>query len=129
MHNPHDEAHGSDSTGPWNTSTNPSSENSSIDRLHALGKPDGYGHDGSIPEEYGMPNGNGYPMRNGNGYGGPQMTGQAAQSQPTRQPIKLSGGEGYSPAPVSLPSTARKSADKDEKKKGFFKKRFGKNKD
>ena len=51
---------GSDSTGPWANSTDPSSENSSLDRVTAMTKPQTPGMDG-----YGQ-----YPS---NGYNGPIM--------------------------------------------------------
>lgn len=51
---------GSDSTGPWASGTDPSSENSSIDKVHAMNKPSTPGMDG-------------YNQYGGNGYHGPIM--------------------------------------------------------
>ncbi|KAJ9624961.1 hypothetical protein H2203_004912 [Taxawa tesnikishii (nom. ined.)] len=94
---------GSDSTGPWANSTDPtSSENSSIDKMHANGKRvspqpvDNYGYDGyngnTIREEYGQDNEAGV-------YGGPSgyngvsaVPSHAAPAPAARAPIKLGGG-------------------------------------
>ncbi|KAF2858796.1 hypothetical protein K470DRAFT_259506 [Piedraia hortae CBS 480.64] len=95
---------GSDSTGtgPWTNSTEPSSENSSIEN-NANGKY--LGHNGQ----------NGYgrqPTIDEDGYG--------ALPQPARRPIAL-GNSG--PPPGQLPSAARPEP---EKKKGWLKRRFSK---
>ena len=77
------DASGSDTTGPWNNSTDPSSENSSLDRAHGIMKPaqtpepmNGYGPDNfgndAIMEEGGADEyGNSRNMRRAqnNGYG------------------------------------------------------------
>ena len=134
----------SDSTGPWNNSTDPSSENSSIDRAHAAvkaqppqgtdgyGYNDGFGNGVPIMEEYDSGS-DGYGMsrranNNNNNMGAPPVPGHAQQQSqpqapPARAPIQLGGGGGV---PASLPSMARKPSVKEEKKKGFFKKRFSK---
>ena len=122
-HASHDTVHtnGSDSTGPWANSTDPSSENSSIDQatgaMKSNGQSNGYG-----------PSGNGYPNQVGgpimeeggsygpqNGYGGPVQ-----QPPAVRRPIPLGNTAG---TPASLPSTARPEP---EKKKGWLKRRFSK---
>lgn len=135
----------SDSTGPWASSTLPSSGNSSPDRFPDRKPPrnaqgmDGYGHDGMggapIPEEYASDDSMGYPKpsrRAPNGYGaGPQqnMNGPAPAVQPPpRQTIQLGGGGDSTPTYTSqpggaLPSTAR---PEEEKKKSWIKRRFSK---
>lgn len=128
---------GSDGTGPWANSTDPSSENSSIDRVNGAPKPaDPYGYDiyngPPIMEEYASDSDGGYGMswgNNRNGYpgGNPAVPAQS-QAQPVRAPIKL-GGEGnsnFASQGGSLPPTTRPPPAKEEKKKGFFKKRFSK---
>ncbi|EMC94936.1 hypothetical protein BAUCODRAFT_73114 [Baudoinia panamericana UAMH 10762] len=112
---------GSDSTGPWASNTDPSSENSSIDRnMVGAGKPgdqqwpqqngyvsNGYGSNPPIMEE------------GGSAYGGPVQ----APNGP-RRPIPL-GNSGDAPIspPGKLPSVARAEP---EKKKGWLKRRFSK---
>lgn len=117
---------GSDSTGPWANSTDPSSENSSIDRIAPPAKPYGengypnnaygqngfgpgqHGFQGAIPEEGGS-----YPMRGG----APPV------QAPERRPIPL-GNSGDAPMPGgSLPSTKRPEA---EKRKSWLSRRFSK---
>lgn len=137
----YDAAINSDSTGQWNNSTDPSSENSSIDRAHAaaLGvKPqspplpvDGYVYNDAngapIMEEYDSgSDGYGMSRRQNNGPAIPNH----APAPAVRAPIQL-GGSASSAAVASqggsLPSMARKGPEaKEEKKKGFFKKRFSK---
>ena len=126
--------HGSDSTGPWANSTDPSSENSSIDRNIAMQNQNGYGYNGTIMEDHAY---NDYPQ---DGYGGsPQMPPQARYSnggpvqQPpaARRPIPLgnSGSGSYQGEPHqggSLPS-ASKSRPETEKRKSWLKRRFSKN--
>lgn len=126
------QTYGSDSTGPWTNNTDPSSENSSLDRINATSKPQ---QDGM----YGAPNGHGgyprpipedgmYAPQQQHGYGG---GGPVQPPGGQRKPIPLggSGGDsGYSAAGAapprgSLPSTARAEP---EKKKGWLKKRFSK---
>lgn len=114
-------SNGSDSTGPWASGTEPSSENSSVDRNFVGGKqPESYGHNGyggpnnsygspAIPEEQGAQNGYGQN-------GGPV--------QAPRKPIALGNSSGAVPG-GTLPSTAR-AAPEDKKKGGFFKRRFSK---
>lgn len=129
---------GSDSTGPWTNSTDPSSENSSIDRANNGGKSsDPYGHDiyngPPIMEEYASDSDGGYGMswgNNKNGYpGGSPAVPAHSQAPPVRAPIKLSGSQGatnFTSQGGSLPPTTRPAPVKEEKKKGFFKKRFSK---
>ena len=125
---------GSDSTGPWANSTDPSSENSSIDRNMAMNKPqtpmDGYGYNGPIMEEQGY---DGYPQ---DGYGAPpQMPPQARysggpvqQPQGERRPIPLgntTNGESYQGG--ALPSNKSAGAGaKQDKRKSWLKRRFSK---
>jgi len=105
--------HGSDSTGPWANSTDPSSENSSIDKAPvANGYHPGHGangfHDG-IPED-----------------GAYQMYGGAPPVQPpygARRPIALGNSDGGMPPPASLPSTKRPEP---EKRKSWLKRAFSK---
>lgn len=113
---------GSDSTGPWANSTDPSSENSSIDKNMGANGSNGHAHGAN---GYGNPpiqeEGSGsYPSQNG--YlpnGGPV---QAPNAQ--RRPIPLGDSAGASSAPRgSLPSTVRAEP---EKKKGWLKRRFSK---
>ncbi|GAB7346630.1 hypothetical protein MBLNU459_g1767t1 [Dothideomycetes sp. NU459] len=139
----------SDSTGPWANSTDPSSENSSIDKAHAAAvaaaaKPahvshhmDNYAYDGyngaPIMEEYASDSDGAYgssvprTLRNGHNGGAPAIPSHS-QAPPVRAPIKLGGGDAsmLSSQGGSLPSTARVAPAKEEKKKGFFKKRFSK---
>jgi len=120
---------GSDSTGPWASGTDPSSENSSIDRNMAGGNGNGkqpaesYGYNG-----YNNGYSNGYSNGYGNGYGSPPIAeeqgagghgGPVQAPPPARQPISL----GSSAPGGSLPSAARAEP---EKKKGWLKKRFSK---
>jgi len=125
----------SDSTGPWGNSTDPSSENSSLDRANGVPKQsDPYGYDiyngPPIMEEYASDSDGGYGMSHGHRNGAPGGNPAApAQSQapPVRAPIKLSGADGaFASQGGSLPPTTRPIASKEEKKKGFFKKRFSK---
>ncbi|RMZ09496.1 hypothetical protein D0860_04218 [Hortaea werneckii] len=115
---------GSDSTGPWASGTDPSSENSSIDRNMAGGNGNGkqpaesYGYNG-----YNNGYSNGYSNGYGNGYASPPIAeehgGPVQAPPPARQPISL----GSSAPGGSLPSAARAEP---EKKKGWLKKRFSK---
>ncbi|EGP87560.1 unnamed protein product [Zymoseptoria tritici ST99CH_1A5] len=115
---------GSDSTGQWANSTDPSSENSSIDRAAAAARP--YNENG-----YPQP---GYPQNNGygpNGFQGsipedgayPMRGGPAPNQAPQRRPIAL-GNSGDAPPPSSLPSSKRPAEP--EKKKGWLSRRFSK---
>ncbi|KAF2164520.1 hypothetical protein M409DRAFT_25397 [Zasmidium cellare ATCC 36951] len=117
---------GSDSTGPWANSTDPSSENSSVERgpsaqkPHGEYPPNGYGHNGyqngygpggfqgPIPEEGGS-----YPM----GGGAPPVQPPNA----ARRPIPL--GNTTSDTVPELPSTKRPEP---EKRKSWLKRRFSK---
>jgi hypothetical protein len=112
---------GSDSTGQWANSTDPSSENSSIDKAArsygenaypqpGYGQNNGYapnGYQGPIPED------GAYPMR-----GGPAPTQQA----PQRRPIAL-GNSGDAPPQFNLPSNKRPEP---EKRKSWLSRRFSK---
>ena len=79
----------SDSTGAWANSTDPSSENSSIDRNLAMnnGKPqtpmDGYGYNPPIMEEGGYDSQ--YPQ---DGYGGPPQAPQHARFPGSGGPVQ-----------------------------------------
>ncbi|KAG9538529.1 hypothetical protein KCU79_g20107, partial [Aureobasidium melanogenum] len=125
----------SDSTGPWGNSTDPSSENSSLDRANGVPKQtDPYGYDinngAPIMEEYASDSDGGYGMsygrRNGAQGGNPEAAGRS-QAPPVRAPIKLGGADGpLASQGGSLPPATRPVAAKEEKKKGFFKKRFSK---
>ena len=128
-HGPHQSqdtmhTHGSDSTGPWASGTDPSSENSSIDKNIANGKqPESYGQNGYGPpimEEQGAHayGSNGYGA-NGSPNGGP------VQSPPgPRKPIALGNSGGATPG-GSLPTPSRPDP-KNEEKKGWLKRRFSK---
>lgn len=123
----------SDGTGPWANSTDPSSENSSLDRANGVPKQtDAYGHDiyngPPIMEEYASDSDGGYGMSYGHRNGAPGGNPAArSQAPPVRAPIKLSGGDSaLASQGGSLPPTTRPVAAKEEKKKGFFKKRFSK---
>jgi len=129
-HQSHDTV-GSDSTGPWQNGTDPSSENSSLDRINATTKPqqdgmhggqNGYGgYPRAIPED------GQYAPQQQQGYGG----GPVQPPGGARKPIPL-GGNGDShlsaaaaaPPRGSLPSTSRA---KPEQKKSWLKRRFSKN--
>ena len=106
---------GSDSTGPWNSNTDPSSENSSIDRniygQQQQGNGYGYGYSPPIMEEGGA----------GSAYGGGPVQ---APNGGARRPIPL-GNSGDPPVlpPGKLPSTSRAAP---EKKKGWLKRTFSK---
>ena len=108
---------GSDSTGPWASNTDPSSENSSIDKNLAGGHPqNGYPH-----ASYGS------PVIHEEQGAGPAYSGgpvQAPYGAP-RRPIPLgnSGETPLPPPPGKLPSAARPEP---EKKKGWLKRRFSK---
>lgn len=124
------ESSGSNSTEPWGNSTDPSSENSSIDRVHAIKQPDtgdayggNYGRGSpmhaAIQEENGMDNRyqsqGGYnrppmhsqsPMRHlQNGNGGPPSAYRQTPPPPTqtRQVIKLGGDDSTTPTNYAQP--------------------------
>lgn len=118
---------GSDSTGPWANSTDPSSENSSIDRVQAARPypdhpangygPNGYnqngyggGYEGTIPEE------GGYPM-----HGGAPPVQPPYGAAPARRPIPLGNSKSSNaiePAKYSRPEP--------EKRKSWLSRRFSK---
>lgn len=121
---------GSDSTGPWANSTDPSSENSSIDRVNAVAKPnpqDPYAQNGQfqgpILEEYGPGSyGGAYPQN-----GGSMPTQPPTAANQPRRPIPLGGNPSGSASYQNsggLPSAARQEP---EKKKSWLKRRFSKN--
>lgn len=130
----------SDGTGPWANTTDPSSENSSLDRANGVHRQtDPYGYDvnngAPIMEEYASDSDGGYGMswgnnRNGHTGGNPAAPHTQSQAPAVRAPIKLGGGGdgtmNYTSQGGSLPSAARVAPSKEEKKKGFFKKRFSK---
>lgn len=136
-HESYDAGMHSDSTGPWNNSTDPSSENSSLDRavkpltpqpVDGYGYPDAAYNGAPIMEEYDSGS-DGYGMSHRSATNGavPPVPGHS-QAPPVRAPIKLGGAGGGTVNQTqggSLPSMARKEPAKDEKK-GFFKKRFSK---
>lgn len=142
-------SNGSHATDQWGNSTDPSSENSSIDRVQPAAKPDigeaygfnGFGagpqFQGPILEEhghgapgYGQPgygqervaDGKGYPYQ-GNGAPIPPPHAPPKENSP-RVPIKLGGSSRPgNPVPISgKPATAIDS----EKRKSWLKRRFSK---
>jgi len=120
---------GSDSTGPWANSTDPSSENSSIENSHNGKQPahgqNGYGPGGPGPNGYGSP-----PIMEEQGqsgyYGGPVQSPSGIQPSGQRRVIPL-GSSGDMPmestGPGRLPTTSR---PEQEKKKSWIKRRFSK---
>lgn len=146
-HDSYEAGMASDSTGPWNYSTDPSSENSSIDRAHHAAAANGGMHPSQQMDGYayndGLSYNNGAPIMEeydsgSDGYGTGQRrqnrgpappNGHASQAPAVRAPIKLGG----SAAPLatvhpggSIPTTSRTVAQEEKKKGGFFKKRFSK---
>ncbi|KAI9708008.1 MAG: hypothetical protein M1812_008142 [Candelaria pacifica] len=139
-------SNGSHGTDQWGNSTDPSSENSSIDRMHQVGKPDtgdnyglnGFGgapqFQGPILEEYGQGQpGYGYqaPVDNqaeAQGHQGgigplaasPQVPPKENEPRTVIKLGSLSGAVGSS-NPQTMPSV-----DVGEKRKSWFKKRFSK---
>jgi len=124
---------GSDSTGPWANSTDPSSENSSLDRVNAaMGKQqmDAYGYDNTILEDDASES---YQnrMQRPNGYGPPPPAASSMnQAQAPRRTIQLGGGSeangfqsSYTAQGGSLPTQARPA---EEKRKSWLKRRFSK---
>ncbi len=138
-------AHGSGATDPWGNSTDPSSENSSIDRVQPPPKPDigeqygfsGFGgapqYQGPILEEhgsgspaYGQPgygqshvtSGGGYPFQGNTIAPPPPAHGSRGQIAP-RVPIKLGGS-----APAIDSSSPTTSSP--ERRKSWLKRRFSK---
>lgn len=142
------ESSGSQSTDMYGNSTDPSSENSSIDRMHPMGnKPenDAYGPGigrrspmhGAIMEEYGSQHeqyGYGAGYHQGHGPVTPQQYDQRAplapahlQAPPQPRPLIKLGGD--STLSNSSGNTAKyyEPPSREKEKKGFFKKRFSKN--
>jgi hypothetical protein len=120
------QTYNSDSTGPWANGTDPSSENSSLDRINATnpqqdnvyGGQKGYGgYPRAIPED------GQYNAQQQQGYGG---GGPVQPPNGQRKPIALGGGgesDFAAPPRSNLPSTARPEP---EKKKSWLKRRFSK---
>ena len=79
-------------------------------------------------EEYASDSDGGYGMSYGHRNGAPGGNPTArSQAPPVQAPIKLGGGDGaFASQGGSLPPATRPVAAKEEKKKGFFKKRFSK---
>lgn len=120
------QTYGSDSTGPWANGTDPSSENSSLDRINATSKPQQDAAYGGYPRP--IPEDGMYAPQHQQGYGGGGPVQPPGGGQ--RRPIPLGGGggaggdHGFSAPPRgSLPSTARPEP---EKKKSWLKRRFSK---
>jgi hypothetical protein len=133
---------GSDSTGPWANSTDPSSENSSLDRVNAMNKPQDphgaynqNGYNGPIMEEQGAGAYGDYPyqdgygqqrqQQNGGGYGGPRDNYRRHNTAPNdgRRPMQLNGGYSQPPPAGHLPSNKREP----EKRKSWLARKFSKN--
>jgi hypothetical protein len=124
---------GSHSDGPYGT--DPSSENSSIERSMPVRPPQAdmgeqypvssYG--GPIREEYGQKQEGYYPNQQQQQFGGPPPPPpHAAKAMPPRVPIKLDGGSG-SAEPVGRPGMLRKeSTEGGDKRRSWFKRRFSK---
>lgn len=138
---------------PWTNSTDPSSENSSIERATPVAKPDlgeqygfnGFGAAPPILEEYGYNSGppyeqsnGGYPSMNGNHsngtYNQPRHNGAAPPVPPhndaqNRGPIRLGAGNqqplAHSTGNAAPPRPPLKGNDSD-KRKSWFKRRFSK---
>ncbi|KAK0269408.1 hypothetical protein LTR91_000530 [Friedmanniomyces endolithicus] len=116
-------ANGSDSTSPWANSTDPSSENSSIDKNLAGG---GHAQNGGQQNGYGYGNPTIQEDKVAGPYGGggPVRAPQQGQAEAPRKMIAL-GNSGDPPVlPTGkLPSNARSES---EKKSGWLKRRFSK---
>ncbi len=148
-HQSHDTVHtnGSDSTGPWANSTDPSSENSSIDKVNAMNKTPAEiyaahnqnqnqnqaqnGYNGPIMEEQGQGE---YPYQRGYGQKGPpQQNGgfngprdgyprhNTAPSDGPRRPMQLNSGP--QPPGGQLPASTR---PEEEKRKSWLMRKFSK---
>lgn len=119
---------GSDSTGPWANSTDPSSENSSIENSHNGKQPahgqNAYGPGGYGPNSYGSP-----PIMEEQGqtgyYGGPVQAPGGGQPSGQRRPIPL-GNSGDTPTPSSPGKLPTNPRPEPEKKKSWIKRRFSK---
>ncbi|KAI9812426.1 MAG: hypothetical protein M1827_004657 [Pycnora praestabilis] len=139
-------SNGSHGTDPWGNSTDPSSENSSLDRIQQLGKPDtgelsGFNGFGGAPhfqdpilEEYD----HGQP-----GYGGPQPMSSGGEAQayqygstPPSVPPHVPPKQGVPRTLIKLGSSSNNPTESSvytptrpevgEKRKSWFKKRFSK---
>lgn len=136
---------GSNGSESLPNSTNPSSENSSIERGGPVSKPDlgeQYGFHGfgngpqPILEDYATgtgPSDNGYYAQQYNGANiPPPVPAKTGPPPPPHNPnmIKLTNSQGQGPAPAGggRPNVlARKSTDASEKRRSWFKRRFSKN--
>ncbi|KAG8623212.1 hypothetical protein KVT40_008188 [Elsinoe batatas] len=137
------ETNNSDSTGPWMNSTDPSSQNSSFERLHGAAAANGNNGKGQSPEHnYGMHDGYGNgsttiqeetdaygfpPAPPPKGQNGSPLK-QRSEAQPPRVPIKLGGGGDSEGRHIphqggSLPSNA---TPKQEKRQSWLGRRFSK---
>ncbi|MCJ1426021.1 hypothetical protein MMC29_003923 [Sticta canariensis] len=134
-------ANDSHGTDQWGNSTDPSSENSSIDRVQPAPKPDlgevyGFNGFGGAPQFQGPileEHGKGAPAYGQPGYGQSQMmsgAGQPYQGNGALTGSPSRGANGYVPkVPIKLgnSSTANLSPNASgEKKKGWLKRRFSK---
>ncbi|KAI9699164.1 MAG: hypothetical protein M1820_007243 [Bogoriella megaspora] len=149
-------SNGSDATGPWANSTDPSSENSSIDRVNPPNPPkpeptetyglNGFGgapnFQGPILEEYGAgSHGVAYPRSFA--YGGPQNGNgptqfndippapppKASQPQGHRKLMKLNSAGDVTPQQYDAygqPARQQSTQNSGEKRKSWFKRRFSK---
>jgi len=141
FHNSRDTVNTGASSGsqsePWANTTDPSSENSSIDRVNAVPKqdPDGFNpHFQTVDEEsgvpssgYSQPNGAGWNRRHGpsQSYGGAPPVPQHESSRPASRLIKLSDGGNQSGAALDTDYTPQRPQDSG-KKKGWLKRTFSK---
>ncbi len=125
-HQSHDtvQTNGSDSTGPWANSTDPSSENSSLDRVNAMNKPHGvadpYGQNGfhgPIMEDPAAGAYGDYPQQ-----GAPRDNYRRHNTAPGGRPMQLNGPPAP-PAHGQLPSAAKQAP---EKRKSWLARRFSK---
>jgi hypothetical protein len=131
---------GSDSTGPWASNTDPSSENSSLDRVNAMNKSpaDVYaaynqqqgqnGYNGPIMEgeeqgQYPYQNGYGGQQQNGGGFKGPRDGYQRHNTAPNGPPRPMQLNSGPPPPPGHLPSNHKPEP---EKRKSWLSRKFSK---
>ncbi|KAK5172109.1 uncharacterized protein LTR77_003747 [Saxophila tyrrhenica] len=143
-HNSHDtvNTHGSDSTGPWANSTDPSSENSSLDRvngvnsmskgpadMHAAYNQGQNGYNGPIMEEQGQGAYGDYPYQNGYGQQQQQQNGMGRgqrernNTAPSQQPRPMQLNSGPPPPSHGLPPASRPEP---EKRKSWLSRKFSK---
>lgn len=140
---------GSDSTGPWGNSTDPSSENSSLDRVYAMNKPppppqhqqqpqqlnDGYGsynqngYNGPIMEEQGSGAYGDYPYQNGygqqqNGYGQQQNGYGNPRANYPRHNTAPNDGPRRAPMGPPPPSKLPSNRAEPEKRKSWISRKF-----